>query len=288
MQPSKLKALLLLKQLNALVRRVSKTGDTAKFNGRILNFLSGAFPIGERSGVNLRGEYAPKWEEVSAPVREIEVPTSTVEQNSTLEVMEGVESTVLPSQSSGIDVSSTTRLSPPQSAQVPISAAESAENKKVDFYSAFWSLQTPISAPPSYFQNKKSGDAAIEVFKTNVTKILSVFAEATRKERLSSSSKGASASTSAKVATSGDKRKRDEVDGDMPSSSDGLDGTAQSSITSNLLRNEYFFAKFLTSYNLLELEVGTLRQNNLRRLADVVVSYRSQTFTFVAKFSFKS
>lgn len=32
------------------------------FCGRILTFLSGVFPLGERSGVNLRGEYGPVWE----------------------------------------------------------------------------------------------------------------------------------------------------------------------------------------------------------------------------------
>jgi THO complex subunit 1 len=29
-----------------------------------LTFLSGVFPLGERSGVNLRGEYGPTWEGV--------------------------------------------------------------------------------------------------------------------------------------------------------------------------------------------------------------------------------
>lgn len=37
-------------------------GSTTKFCGRILTFLSRVFPLGERSGVNLRGEYGPTWE----------------------------------------------------------------------------------------------------------------------------------------------------------------------------------------------------------------------------------
>ena len=32
------------------------------FCGRILTFLSRVFPLGERSCVNLRGEYGPVWE----------------------------------------------------------------------------------------------------------------------------------------------------------------------------------------------------------------------------------
>lgn len=37
------------------------------FCGRILTFLSRVFPLGEWSGVNLRGEYGPMWDRPSAP-----------------------------------------------------------------------------------------------------------------------------------------------------------------------------------------------------------------------------
>lgn len=62
MVPQKGKALVLLRTLNDLLRRLSKTGSTTLFCGRILTFLSQVFPLGERSGVNLRGEYGPAWE----------------------------------------------------------------------------------------------------------------------------------------------------------------------------------------------------------------------------------
>jgi hypothetical protein len=42
-------------------------GSNTIFRGRILTFLSGVFPLGERSGVNLRGEYGPTWEAVLLP-----------------------------------------------------------------------------------------------------------------------------------------------------------------------------------------------------------------------------
>ena len=64
MVPQKGKALVLLRTLNDLLRRLSKMGSTTKFCGRILTFLSDVFPLGERSGVNLRGEYGPTWEGV--------------------------------------------------------------------------------------------------------------------------------------------------------------------------------------------------------------------------------
>src|ERR1700748_2514727 len=65
MVPEKGKALVLLRILNELLRRLSKTAQTT-FCGRILTFLSRAFPLGDRSGVNLRGEYGQQWENVTA------------------------------------------------------------------------------------------------------------------------------------------------------------------------------------------------------------------------------
>ena len=67
MVPQKGKALVLLRTLNDLLRRLSKMGSTTIFCGRILTFLSSVFPLGERSGVNLRGEYGPTWEGVKQP-----------------------------------------------------------------------------------------------------------------------------------------------------------------------------------------------------------------------------
>lgn len=64
MEPQKGKALVLLRTLNELLRRLSKTAQTT-FCGRILTFLSGAYSLGDRSGVNLRGEFGPQWEEIS-------------------------------------------------------------------------------------------------------------------------------------------------------------------------------------------------------------------------------
>jgi hypothetical protein len=72
MVPQKGKALVLLRTLNDLLRRLSKSGSTTVFCGRILTFLSGVFPLGERSGVNLRGEYGTTWEDVWYPKPEVD------------------------------------------------------------------------------------------------------------------------------------------------------------------------------------------------------------------------
>ncbi|CAO3624719.1 unnamed protein product [Cunninghamella echinulata] len=56
MIPGRGKALVLLRFCNEMLRRLSKETNTV-FCGRILMFLANSFPLGERSGVNLRGDF---------------------------------------------------------------------------------------------------------------------------------------------------------------------------------------------------------------------------------------
>lgn len=95
MVPQKGKALVLLRTLNDLLRRLSKMGTNTIFCGRILTFLSGVFPLGERSGVNLRGEYGPTWEGVQFSDKssaeegtdmKVEEPADKAEDNEKMEV----------------------------------------------------------------------------------------------------------------------------------------------------------------------------------------------------------
>jgi len=103
MIPQKGKALILLRTLNDLLRRLSKSGSTTVFCGRILTFLSGVFPLGERSGVNLRGEYGTTWEDVWYPKLEIsdiemvEAPVSSWgEEDTVMQVDSGLDIKRLP------------------------------------------------------------------------------------------------------------------------------------------------------------------------------------------------
>jgi len=102
MIPQKGKALILLRTLNDLLRRLSKSGSTTVFCGRILTFLSGVFPLGERSGVNLRGEYGITWEDVRHPKLEgdiemNEVPVSSQgEEYTAMQVDSGLDARRLP------------------------------------------------------------------------------------------------------------------------------------------------------------------------------------------------
>jgi hypothetical protein len=94
----------------------------------------------------------------------------------------------------------------------------------LDFYNTFWSLQLPFSKPPLFAQPN-----TFDEFKDAVNKVIPVIREATAKERAMMGSRvGGSVSL---------KRKREP------------DADESSSVT------EYFFAKFLTSPDLLDLEV---------------------------------
>ncbi|KAI0694426.1 hypothetical protein BC835DRAFT_1486299 [Cytidiella melzeri] len=209
MIPQKGKALVLLRTLNDLLRRLSKMGSTTLFCGRILTFLSQVFPLGERSGVNLRGEYGPVWE---GP---------------------GLEQHVLLQKQRDEDV---TMEDKPKSDEMQVdddakkdgktgtAAEDGGQQQKDDFYRTFWSLQLPFSKPSIF---AKGGTFA--TFQDSVSKVLPVIKEATAKERALMGSKANSNTTSLK-------RRRDP---DI-----GLETAGQ----------DYFFAKHLTSPDLLDLE----------------------------------
>ncbi|KAL0570657.1 hypothetical protein V5O48_011305 [Marasmius crinis-equi] len=205
MVPQKGKALVLLRTLNDLLRRLSKMGNNTIFCGRILTFLSGVFPLGERSGVNLRGEYGPTWEGVKIEVKEEEK-----------ELKSGDETTV----EEGDD---DTKMQVDEKPKKQDTAAE----QKIEFYNTFWSLQLPFSKPAVF-----ASPNAFPEFKDAVMKVLPVIKEANAKERLMMGSKGVAASNGSL------KRKREDTE-------DAEDAV-----------EEYFFAKFLTNPDLLDLGIA--------------------------------
>lgn len=240
MVPSKGKALVLLKQLNSLVRRVSKTGDTAKFNGRILNFLSGAFPLGERSGVNLRGDYGPQWDDVPLPPGYVPPEQRVTNPVQSIEA-EPITKPAAENEMEGVELSTPGPSIDPEAPKTP-AIEKSAEDQQVELYQTFWSVQKPFSNP-SLFQTPE----AMITFRANVTKIVHVLNEATKRDRLSSTSKSA-----APAPATGLKRKRDEADGA------GSDASPSAVPLKSESVKDYFFAKFLTNHDLLELEVRVL------------------------------
>lgn len=210
--PQKGKALILLRTLNDLLRRLSKMGSTTIFCGRILTFLSGVFPLGERSGVNLRGEYGPTWEGVNVGKKKVE---DTDNEEMKVEPTESEESKGTEEQGDQMQVDAKEEKKP-----VP-----KLPEKKEDFYNTFWSLQLPFSKPLVFVAPEMFAE-----FRDAVDKVLPVIKEATAKERAMMGSRAGAGAGSLK-------RKRD-ID------------VEETNI------NEYFFAKFLTSPDLTDLEIA--------------------------------
>ncbi|KAI9067221.1 UDP-glucose 4-epimerase [Trametes sanguinea] len=226
MIPQKGKALVLLRTLNDLLRRLSKMGSTTMFCGRILTFLSRVFPLGERSGVNLRGEYGPMWDGPGAKGNERQ------EEETKMEVDESLEDP----------------------------AAKEAERKrkeKEDFYYTFWSLQLPFSRPPLFAEPQ-----TFPAFKEAVNKVLPVIKEATAKERalMGNKANGSAASSNSL------KRKREPT-----------------AVTDASGSDDYYFAKYLTSPELLDLEIADTHFRRQFLFQLLIQLHHLLTFTQSAK-----
>ncbi|KAF7792534.1 hypothetical protein EIP86_003575 [Pleurotus ostreatoroseus] len=192
MVPQKGKSLVLLRALNDLLRRLSKMGSTTLFCGRILTFLSQVFPLGERSGVNLRGEFGPAWDGPGI---------SKLTQGGDVVMGDTEKSTDAPADAMQVD-----------------EPKNEEGTKHVD---------EKQSRKDAFIQQ-----VTFASFKEAVNKVLPVIREATAKERaLMGSKANLSGSTSLK-------RKREpELN---------IEPQAQ----------QYFFAKYLTSPELLDLEIA--------------------------------
>lgn len=97
-----------------------------------------------------------------------------------------------------------------------------------DFYTTFWSLQRFFTNPPSLFQPSIPPVNAFEELNDGLTQTLDTFAAATKKEK---ELQGASKEGGERKL--GKRKEEDEEE----------------------IKSHYFFPKFLTSRNLLELEV---------------------------------
>jgi hypothetical protein len=100
----------------------------------------------------------------------------------------------------------------------------------LDFYNTFWSLQLPFSKPSQFALPQTFGE-----FQETVNKVLPVIKEATVKERALTGSR--TVMTGAAAANPFKRKRETEAAAEQTSG------------------KEYFFAKFLTSPDLLDLEV---------------------------------
>jgi THO complex subunit 1 len=275
MVPSKGKALVVLRTLNALKARAARTG----FAGRILAFQSGIFDITERSGVNLQGELGSTWNGVAIPppVGEKPEPTDSLVKQEGGDAMEGVESTDKPAASD--DDNKSTAENKTSTDNKPISRTpdpkvDPAEQRRI-LYNTFWQLQLffanplvfaeGISAQASaanglYSSNEPPTDLkpndVFSAFKKIVDVVVPVLSERTRKDKalMGRESKGSGAPVAGvkrkRAVSSGVRRVRDQMDDE-----NARELELEQQQPEDLDLDKYFFAKFLTSPDLLDLEV---------------------------------
>ena len=213
----KQKQLVVLRCCNELLRRLSRAEETV-FCGRVFIFLFQSFPLGDKSSVNLRGEFHvenvtdfdPTRIKSEDAIKPMELDTGTP------------QATPSGSHTPAQDTEKTSRSTPiPKSLKTEPKDQQPPPDLDV-LYPKFWSLQSFFSAPTKLF------DAVnMMAFKDGISQTLSCFK--------SVSSSSSAPTTNPTDVKRGVKRKRSDVD--------------TSSLTST------FNPKYLTNRDLFDLEI---------------------------------
>ena len=213
---------MILRSCNELLRRLSRAEDTA-FCGRVFIFLFQSFPLGDKSSVNLRGEY--HIENVTTfdglPPKELDPERMDVdsEENakSTPTTSSQTPNGLTTTSKTAEDQSSTPKLVTFSKSETPLSADE--------LYPIFWSLQQSFNQPKRLFD-----PANFASFKTGLETTMLML----KSVQTDNTSRPAKFTEDGRRGT---KRKRGQGDDDLANS---------------------FNPKYLTSRDLFELEVYML------------------------------
>lgn len=216
------KQLVILRSCNELLRRLSRAEDTS-FCGRVFIFLFQSFPLGDKSSVNLRGEFHTE-------------NTTVFDENAS----KGADS-----QTMDIDaekkVNGSALKVPSKSTDRGNSSAGSAKDVEPmapdQLYPIFWSLQQSFSQPKTLFEKE-----TFDRFKAGVEATKVMFKAV---QNQSSSRPTRSPPQPADENKRSPKRKRGEGDDDLANA---------------------FNPKYLTSPDLFELEVSTIKYFGLLNL----------------------
>ncbi|RAQ47627.1 THO complex subunit Tho1 [Aspergillus flavus] len=175
----KQKSLIILRSCNELLRRLSRAEDTV-FCGRVFIFLFQSFPLGDKSAVNLRGEYHT--ENVTTFDEIPELDTSVSDEADVVMSDEQGPPTTTEGQQENNDTEAPSIADPqapvqdqPAAPKVIISQEEGVDEKANDLnklYPTFWGLQAYFSAPtrifdPQHFATFRTGlEATLSAFKS--------------------------------------------------------------------------------------------------------------------------
>lgn len=223
------KSLVILRCCNELLRRLSRAEDTV-FCGRVFIFLFQSFPLGDKSSVNLRGEFhvenvttfdaSPKKSEDAIKPMELDTGAGTPQATS------GAQTPASGSQPQDQESTSKTARGTPVPRPITSEAKDQPQSPPPDLdalYPKFWSLQSLFSSPPKLFEPSN-----MTLFKEGIASTISCF---------KSVSNNSSSSTTPSDGRRSLKRKRSTTDAN----------TSHPASTFN--------PKYLTNRDLFDLEI---------------------------------
>ncbi|KAJ4514897.1 hypothetical protein HRR83_003182 [Exophiala dermatitidis] len=223
------KSLVILRCCNELLRRLSRAEDTV-FCGRVFIFLFQSFPLGDKSSVNLRGEFhvenvttfdpAPRKSEDAIKPMELDMDARTPQATTS-----GART---PASSSQIQEQDSTGRGTPVAGKAIKSEVKDQTQPPPDLdtlYPKFWSLQTLFSSPTKLFEPSN-----MAMLKEGLALTLLCF---------KSVSHGSAPSTAPSDVRRGLKRKHSDIESDSNAS----------------LPASTFNPKYLTNRDLFDLEI---------------------------------
>ncbi|KAL9104743.1 MAG: hypothetical protein Q9163_000355 [Psora crenata] len=227
----KQKNLIILRACNELLRRLSRAEDTV-FCGRVFIFLFQSFPLGDRSSVNLRGEYHVENITTFEDIQFKGISNANgmaIDQKESIEEAQDIPKASTPLPASGAQNGSAEHQGGGGPKSVKLDQEGIALEAVPDMdslYSVFWSLQGYFSQPTKLFE----GDN-LTALKAGLQSTMAKFKEMHREQR-------ARGNTKLSVDDKrGLKRKRNGKEDELSNS---------------------FNPKYLTSRDLFELEVSDL------------------------------
>jgi len=162
---SKNKDLVILRLCNELLRRLSRAEDPV-FCGRVYIFMFQSFPLGDRSSVNLRGNF-----HVENVTTFEDFLQETGNEQDAMQIDEAIRSTAAKTE---------TKPATPTEKSRAVDVRKEKETQTMDIdslYPVFWSLQHSFSNPPRLFEEdhfkqfQKTLEATLAKFK-EVPKVL--------------------------------------------------------------------------------------------------------------------
>ncbi|KAL4932293.1 THO complex subunit THO1/HPR1 [Aspergillus undulatus] len=174
----KQKNLIILRSCNELLRRLSRAEDTV-FCGRVFIFLFQSFPLGDKSAVNLRGEYHTEnvtTFDAIAQARTDETDGMDVEMSDVKEAPAAADTKEQETETQAV-AEKDDKLPPHDTAKAPKVAVSQPVDKTGErsldldvLYPIFWGLQAYFSAPTKVFDPQH-----FATFKTGLESTLSAF-----------------------------------------------------------------------------------------------------------------